>query len=119
MGPILHPSFALLASVTRQDLARQVAYLKEENRILRARLPKRIVTTPRERTRLLKVDHRLLTQLRELIVDRQQDCLPHSTAARPAASSNRCNRSCHASQASSAQRFRRGNSGTRNSSSIP
>ena len=34
MGRILHPLFALLASVTRQDLARQVAYLKEENRIL-------------------------------------------------------------------------------------
>ncbi len=39
MGPILHPIFALLASVTRQELARQVAYLKEENKILRARLP--------------------------------------------------------------------------------
>ena len=32
MGRILHPLFALLASVTRQDLARQVAYLKEQNR---------------------------------------------------------------------------------------
>src|SRR5690606_3073931 len=38
MGRILHPLFALLASVTRQELARQIAYLKEENRILRARL---------------------------------------------------------------------------------
>lgn len=37
MGRILHPLFALLASVGRQDLARQVAYLKEVNRILRAR----------------------------------------------------------------------------------
>jgi len=27
MNPILHPIFALLASVTRQELARQVAYL--------------------------------------------------------------------------------------------
>ncbi|MDB5337759.1 MAG: Integrase core domain protein [Planctomycetaceae bacterium] len=33
MSRILHPLFALLASATRQDLARQVAYLKEENRI--------------------------------------------------------------------------------------
>ena len=33
MGPILHPIFALLASVTRQELARQVAYLKEENNL--------------------------------------------------------------------------------------
>ncbi|RLT12030.1 MAG: hypothetical protein DWI22_00115 [Planctomycetota bacterium] len=36
MNPILHPIFALLASVTRQDLARQVAYLKEEHKMLRA-----------------------------------------------------------------------------------
>jgi hypothetical protein len=41
MGRILYPLFALLASVTRQDLARQVAYFKEENRILCARLPER------------------------------------------------------------------------------
>lgn len=67
MGWILHPLFALLASVTRQELARQVAYLKEENRILRARLPKRIVTTTQERARLLKVGRKLGTQLRELM----------------------------------------------------
>lgn len=35
---LLHPLFALLASVTKQELARQVAYLKVENRIQRARL---------------------------------------------------------------------------------
>ncbi len=34
MARILHPLFALLCSVTREELARQVAYLK----ILRARL---------------------------------------------------------------------------------
>ncbi len=38
---ILHPLLSLLSSVTRQELARQVAYLKEENRVLRERLPKR------------------------------------------------------------------------------
>lgn len=45
MGRILHPLLSLLASVTRQELARQVAYLKEENRILRARLPERLTAT--------------------------------------------------------------------------
>lgn len=45
MKTILHPSFALLASVTRQELARQVAYLKEENKILLARRPERLVAT--------------------------------------------------------------------------
>lgn len=39
MGRNLHPLLALLASVTRQKLARQIAYLKEENKILCARLP--------------------------------------------------------------------------------
>ena len=63
MGPILHPLFALLASVTRQDLARQVVYLKEENRILRARLPQRLVATPQERQRLLRLGRRLGPQL--------------------------------------------------------
>jgi putative transposase len=67
MGRILHPLLALLASATRQELARQVAYLKEENRILRARLPKRLVTTPQEQRRLMNVARRLGAQLKELI----------------------------------------------------
>jgi hypothetical protein len=48
MNPILHPIFALLASVSRQELARQVACLKEEHRMPRARLPERLVATPQE-----------------------------------------------------------------------
>jgi putative transposase len=64
---ILPPLFALLASVTRQDLARQVAYLKEENRILRSRLPKAISVTASERKRLLKFGRKLGMQLKELI----------------------------------------------------
>ena len=67
MGRILHPLLALLASATRQDLARQVAYLKEENRILRARLPKRLVATPQEQRRLLRAGRKLGVQLKELI----------------------------------------------------
>ncbi|MDB5335397.1 MAG: hypothetical protein JWN70_1016 [Planctomycetaceae bacterium] len=38
MSGILHPLFALLGWATRQDLASQVPYLNEENRILRSRL---------------------------------------------------------------------------------
>lgn len=64
---VLHPLLALLASVTRQELARQVAYLKEENRILRARLPEQIRTTEKERKRLLRAGRKLGTHLRELI----------------------------------------------------
>jgi len=43
----------LLASVTRHDLARQVACPREENKILRARLPERLVATPQKKSRLL------------------------------------------------------------------
>ena len=67
MGRIFHPLLALLASATRQELARQVAYLKEENRILRARLPERIVATPQEKKRLLRAGRRLGAQLKELM----------------------------------------------------
>lgn len=67
MSRILHPLFALLASATRQELARQVAYLKEENRILRSRLPAQISVTAKERQRLLRVGRKLGAQLKELI----------------------------------------------------
>ena len=67
MSRILHPLFALLASATRQDLARQVAYLKEENRILRSRLPAPISVTAKERQRLIRVGRKLGAQLKELI----------------------------------------------------
>jgi len=64
---LLHPLFSLLASVTRQELARQVAYLKAENQILRARLPQHIVTTPKERQRLLRAGRKLGAKLQGLI----------------------------------------------------
>jgi hypothetical protein len=67
MGHIFHPLLALLACSTRQKLARQVAYLREENRILRARLPQWIITTPRERRRLIRAGRKLGMQLKELI----------------------------------------------------
>jgi putative transposase len=67
MGRILHPLLALLASVTRQELARQVAYLKEENRILRARLPERLVATDQEKRRLIRAGRKLGVQLKELM----------------------------------------------------
>ena len=53
--------------MTRQDLARQVADLKEENRILRSKLPKVVTVTESERKRLLKFGRKLGSQLKELI----------------------------------------------------
>ena len=49
----------LLTKATDRELARMVSYLKEENRILRARLPERINTTPKERERLLRFGRNL------------------------------------------------------------
>ena len=65
MGHILHLLFALLASVTRQDLARQVAYFKEKDRILPARLPERLVATDQEKRRVLRFGKKLSQQLKE------------------------------------------------------
>ena len=64
---LLHPLLAFVASLTQQELARQVTFLREENRILRSRLPKRIIATPTERSRLVKLGRELGTKLRELI----------------------------------------------------
>ena len=44
----------MLAGATDKELAQQVQYLKEENRILRARLPKKLLITRAERHRLLR-----------------------------------------------------------------
>ena len=57
----------LLAKATDRELARMVSYLKEENRILRARLPERINVTPKERQRLLRFGRNLGTTIRSTV----------------------------------------------------
>ena len=64
---ILHPLLVFLASLTQQELARQVVFLREENRILRSRLPGRVVATPTEKSRLIKLGRDLGVKLRDLI----------------------------------------------------
>ena len=63
----LHPLLFLLAGASQPELIRQIQYLKVENRILRSRLPRRVVVTRRERERLLKYGRRLGPAIRELI----------------------------------------------------
>lgn len=46
MARFFHPLILMLASLGKSELARQVQYLKAENKILRARLPKRAVVRP-------------------------------------------------------------------------
>ncbi|MCG6156603.1 hypothetical protein [Rubinisphaera margarita] len=60
MRRTLHPLFVMLASLTHQELARQVAYLKKEYEILRARLPKNIRTTKSEPLQTLPAGSGLL-----------------------------------------------------------
>lgn len=59
--------FLMLANATDRELARQVQYLKTENRILRSKLRKRINVTAAERQRLLKYGKPLGKALRDLI----------------------------------------------------
>jgi putative transposase len=64
MSRIFQPLLYLLASATRQELALQAQFLKTENEILRARLPKRIMVAPAERRRLVKARRKPARPLR-------------------------------------------------------
>jgi putative transposase len=67
MSKIFHPLLALIASATDNQLAKYVEYLKHENKILRARLPKQVHTTVEERTTLLKYGKVIGRAIEELI----------------------------------------------------
>jgi putative transposase len=67
MAAIIHPLLTLLASLTRQELARQVTYLKAENQILRSRLPGRLQLNNQEKRKLLRHGKKLGARIKELI----------------------------------------------------
>ena len=67
MTKIFHPLLALIASATDRELAKYVQFLKEENKILRARTPGQIHTKPAERKRLLKLGKAIGRAVEELI----------------------------------------------------
>lgn len=46
MARFFHPLILMLAGLGKSELARQVQYLKAENEILRAKLPKRVDNCP-------------------------------------------------------------------------
>ena len=54
MAKILHPLLTLLASHSRQELAKEMRFLKAENKILRSKLPDRIKLDNREKQTLVK-----------------------------------------------------------------
>jgi len=67
MAAIVHPLLTLLASLTRQELAQQVTYLKAENAILRSKLPDRITLNNQERRRLIRHGKKLGPRIKDLI----------------------------------------------------
>jgi hypothetical protein len=67
MASIVHPLLTLLASLTRQELAQQIAYLKAENKMLRSKLPKRIDLSVQEKRTLIKHGKKLGARIKELI----------------------------------------------------
>src|SRR5262245_56467643 len=54
MARLLQPLLLYLSIASDRELARQVQFLMEQNRILREKLPNRITVTPQQRRRLLK-----------------------------------------------------------------
>lgn len=67
MANIVHPLLTLLASLTRQELAQQIRYLKAENEILRSKLPKRIPLDNRERRTLVKHGKKLGGKIKDVM----------------------------------------------------
>ena len=67
MYTLFHSLVTLLATATDSQLRRSIQFLKEENAILRARLPAEIHTLPGERERLLKFGLPLGKAIEELI----------------------------------------------------
>jgi len=64
---LFQPFLTLLATASDSALARQVEYLKAENRVLRAKLPVRIKVTVAERQEMVKLGKPLGKALKNLI----------------------------------------------------
>ena len=67
MARFFHPLIMVLARATESELVHYVEYLKGENRILRSKLPKRVLCTPAERARLVKLGATLGSAINQLI----------------------------------------------------
>src|SRR6266576_4291654 len=67
MRNIYNALLLLIAGATGKQLARQVAYLKVENKILRSKLSARVTVTPQERSRLVRFGAKLGQALDQLV----------------------------------------------------
>ena len=64
---IFQELFCLFGKLVHSDLVRQIEYLKAENKVLRNRLPKRLILNPFERTEILKYGQPLGSTLKNVI----------------------------------------------------
>ncbi len=64
---IVHPLLTLLASLTRQELAQQIRFLKAENEILRSKLPRCVILDDRERRTLVKHGKKLGGKIKDVM----------------------------------------------------
>jgi putative transposase len=67
MQKLYHPLLELIASAAENELAKIIQYLKEENRILRDKLPKRFSLTDQERQRLVDIGTPLGSAIKDVI----------------------------------------------------
>lgn len=67
MARCFHPLLKLIAHSGHRKLVHQIQYLKAENEVLRARIPGKIIVTPKERRRLIKLGKRVGPAIKELI----------------------------------------------------
>lgn len=67
MGHIFDRLLEVLCGASQAELRRQVQFLRAENQILRARLPRTVRTTPAERARLVKLARPLGAAVRHLV----------------------------------------------------
>lgn len=67
MPRILDGLWILFATATDRELTRMVEYLREENRILRAKLPKRVPVTVQEKQPLIKLGQPLGAAIKDLV----------------------------------------------------
>ena len=67
MTNIFQSLFLFIAQASKNQLARQIKYLKVENEILRSKLPARVPLTPQDRNRLLKFAQKLGSAIKHLV----------------------------------------------------
>jgi len=67
MATLFRRLMEVLAGASESDLRAQIQYLKAENQILRSRLGKVVVPTPRERARLVRLGRPLGSALKTLV----------------------------------------------------